>query len=182
MQTANISIAYEITLEQMLKARDERAEKQKHLIKEYKKTLISFTVNIPGANKRTPVSGKIFREGYQSLIKRLLEKDIQILYRETRDLVTGPEAYVVVDEDAGNLKIYLIEMESQHPLGRLFDFDVIGLEGYPISRKDVGHPPRKCLLCEQDAHACSRSRSHSAHELITRIHAMAHSYFKGQQC
>ncbi|HBT15986.1 MAG TPA: citrate lyase holo-[acyl-carrier protein] synthase, partial [Firmicutes bacterium] len=44
----------EATLEDILRARDRRAEKQKQLIQEYVLPLVSFTINIPGTIKSSP--------------------------------------------------------------------------------------------------------------------------------
>ncbi len=60
-----------ITLEQLLDARDKRAEKQMHLIEEYNLPLVSFTVNIPGIYKNTYISRRIFRAGCKALQEML---------------------------------------------------------------------------------------------------------------
>lgn len=178
----NMTANNEITLEQLLKARDERAEKQKKLIGKYDSPLISFTVNMPGAHKKTPVSGSIFREGYAALVRRLEESGMEPVYRETNSPVTGSEAYVVVYADAGALKELAIQIENQHPLGRLFDFDVIGRDGFSISREVLGYPKRKCLLCEEDAHACARSKRHPLEEIEKKIKDMTETYlFSGKK-
>lgn len=168
--------AYEINLEQILTAREKRSENQKKLLEKYKKNLVCFTVNIPGAKKRTSISLKVFDAGCQSIIGMLQEKNIKISHKESKDLITGPEAYVVVDENERTLKEHLIEIEDKHPLGRLFDFDVIRLNGTPVSRQDMGESPRKCLLCGLDAHVCSRNKTHSLYDLTIKIDEIVNSY------
>jgi len=167
----------EITLEQMLKARDERAEKQRKLIMKYELPLISFTVNMPGARKSTALGTSIFLEGCCEIMKRLEDKGKLPVHHEARDLLTGSEAYVIVDMDGRALKELMLEIENAHPLGRLWDFDVIGRDGLTVSREALGYPKRKCLLCDEDAHACARSRAHSLDELLRKIHSMADEYF-----
>ncbi len=81
-----------------------------------------------------------------------------------------------MDMDAVALKANMLQIESAHPLGRLFDLDVIGLGGLSISREELGHSKRKCLLCKQDAHICSRSRSHSVEEIIRQIQVIVEAY------
>src|SRR5690554_4491617 len=145
-----------ITLEQMLKARDERVLKQKKLIKRFDQPLISLTVNIPGRYKKTTLSSRIFNEGCNMLSKKLEETGNHPQYLEKSELVTGPEAYVVVNSDEYALKEFVLQLESLHPLGRLLDFDVIGSNGQIISREELSYPKRKCLLCDEDAHICAR--------------------------
>lgn len=151
----------EVTLEQMLKARDERAEKQQELIIAYGLPLISFTVNIPGTRKNTDCSRRIFFEGCGVLLNRLKDQGIYPVYQETKDLPTGMEEYVIVDMDECDVKKLALEIEETHPLGRLWDFDVIGRDGLSVTREALGYLKRKCLLCDEEAHACARSRAHS---------------------
>lgn len=173
-----MTVSSEITLEQLLEAREQRATKQKKLIEKYGLPLVSFTINIPGASKKTPVSGRIFHEGCKVLVKKLEENGCSSVYYESNEPKTGYEAYFVVNTDKRTLKSLMLQIENQHPLGRLFDLDVIGLDGYAISREDLGYSKRKCLLCEQDAHICGRSRKHSTVELVQEIQGMVDSYFQ----
>lgn len=171
---------YEITLEQILKARDRRAEKQKKLIMRYELPLISLTVNMPGARKNTPLCSSVFREGCSELVKRLKDNGELPAYQESNDLLTGSEAYVAVDMDECTLKELTLHIENTHPLGRLWDFDVIGRDGMAISREALGYPKRKCFLCEEDAHACTRSKAHSLDELLKKIQLITDTYFLGK--
>ena len=169
--------AYEITLEQMLNAREARAEKQNMLCTKYLLPVISLTVNIPGAFKSTPVSSRIFREGYDELIKRLLENGYTPVYQETHEFITGSEGYVIVNMDKHAIKELAVQIEMKHSLGRLLDFDVIGEDGVAISREALGYPKRKCLICNEEAHVCARSRAHSIDNLLKKIQSMVDQYF-----
>jgi holo-ACP synthase len=165
----------EITLEQLLNAREQRVLKQQSMIAQFKHPLISFTVNIPGAIKNMPISRSIFREGCEA-IKKLLNKDCYSpVFFEAYELDTGHEAYLVVNMDAIALKTKMLQLENTHPLGRLFDLDVIGMDGRPISREDLGYSKRQCLLCKQDAHICGRSKRHSIEELMSEIEIIVRS-------
>jgi len=166
----------EITLEQLLDARERRAAKQKQLIERFKLPLISFTVNIPGPLKNTPVSRWIFLEGCKALQEMLASDEKTEIYFEQHELDTGHEAYLVTEMDALTLKAKLLQIEAVHPLGRLFDLDVIGSDGCSISRGALGHSKRKCLICEQDAHVCGRSRRHSIEELNKKIEKIIELY------
>ena len=61
-----------------------------------------------------------------------------------------------------------VELEDIDPIGRLYDMDVLDTDGKKISREDMGLPRRKCLLCENDAAVCARSRAHSLEALTDR--------------
>ena len=125
----------EIALEQLLEAREYRAAHQKELIEKYRLPLVSFTVNMPGASKKTPDSSIIFREGCNALVKRLKETDCVLEYYVSKDPDTGFEAFLVVKTDELSLKVLMLGIENEHPLGRLFDLDVLGVDGKPISRE-----------------------------------------------
>lgn len=171
-----MTIGNKITLEQLLEAREQRAAKQKGLIKKFALPLISFTVNIPGARKNTPVSRKIFYNGCNMVMKILEEKGDLPVRSELYEPDTGYEAYFVINTDQYVLKALMLQIENEYPLGRLLDLDVIGTDGIPISRGALGYSKRKCLLCDQDAHICTRSRKHLTEDIINKIQHMVDSY------
>ncbi|KUO75062.1 MAG: hypothetical protein APF77_24815 [Clostridia bacterium BRH_c25] len=166
----------EVTLEQLLDARDQRAARQRMHISKLEVPLVSFTVNMPGAYKKTSESCFIFREGCDALKKKLEESFGQPVCRQIYELDTGYEALIGVNTDAKSLKENVLQLERTHPLGRLFDFDVIDLDEIPISREALGYPKRKCLLCEQDAHICGRSGKHGIDELAQKIREIVEAY------
>ncbi|MEC0184439.1 citrate lyase holo-[acyl-carrier protein] synthase [Paenibacillus peoriae] len=173
--------SYEVTLEEMLQAREKRADKQRQLISRYAVALISMTINIPGPQKSSPTSTYVFHEGYRILMSQLAVNQMTPLHSEAYDLLTGPEAYVAVQADARILKKLVIAIEDGHPLGRLLDLDVIGLHGRAISRDELGLGKRKCLMCEQAAHVCGRSRAHALPDLLEAITALVDNYTRNQQ-
>lgn len=61
---------------------------------------------------------------------------------------------------------YLQEFQKEtHPLGLIFDMDVLDANGIKFSRPTY----RKCLLCDRQAQDCARSRRHSVSELQDKI-------------
>lgn len=86
---------------------------------------------------------------------------------------TGAEALLLVEAEAADLKRAVADLEDRHPLGRLWDIDVAAAAGRTLARRDLGLPPRACLLCAEPAHACARSRAHAVPELLAAIHARA---------
>lgn len=172
----------QVTLEQMLAARDEKASRQNELVMQFGLPLIALTVNIPGSCKKTPASRAAFQVGYSELLDQLAERELIPAHCETRENTTGYEAYVVVNLNETRLKEITVQIENTHPLGRLLDYDIIGRDGIAISRKSLGYSERKCFLCDEIAHACARNKTHSIEELHGKIDSMIALYFdSGQQ-
>lgn len=89
-----------------------------------------------------------------------------------RDLETGYEAYLITDLPLLEAKRIAVQIEDTHPLGRLFDIDIIDKDGVPVSRDRVGSHPRRCLVCDREARYCMRMRWHTQEEIWERINAM----------
>ena len=89
-----------------------------------------------------------------------------------RDLETGYEAYLITDLPLLEAKRIAVQIEDSHPLGRLFDIDIIDKDGVPVSRDRVGSHPRRCLVCNREARYCMRMRWHTQEEIWERINAM----------
>lgn len=156
----------EVSLQEILAAREQRANNQKLLLAQYKKPLICFTMNIAGPEKFNRDISIGFFVG-----NRLLEDALagyKILYKKISRLAAGCESYYVVDAPAQELKRLAIELEDMDSIGRLFDMDVINVDGTKLSREDLNIARRKCLLCDNDAVICARSRAHSVEQLQDR--------------
>lgn len=143
----------EITLQEVLAAREMRWYLQQRLLKEYRKPLLCFTMNIAGPVKRSREGDLAFHWALDALSHRLGER---LIRQELTDAPTGLEAALVCDLSAEDLKDLAVDMESAAPVGRLFDMDVIGLDGGKLSRSS----PRTCLVCGGPVGPCSRSRAH----------------------
>lgn len=163
----------EITLEQLLEGRDARAAFQQELLERYRLPLISFTVNMPGKVKRCTRSQRIHQAGVTAIRDALAG---HVAYWKLRDTVTGPEGFFVCDLTAEELKRRMCALEETHPLGRLFDIDVLRAPGKQLSREELGFPKRKCLICGGDGAACTRSRAHPLPELIGKIDQLLENY------
>ncbi len=146
----------EVSLQQILDTRERRVQKQQELLKRFGKTLICFTMNIPGPVKVSPEIRAAFKIG-----NSLLHDLFTVLYEEDTSSFTGCEKFYIVDDVAAAAKQKCLIAEESSPAGRLFDMDVLTPEGEKISRKS----PRKCLICSKDAAVCGRSRTHSVEEL-----------------
>lgn len=159
-----------ITLEQLLKSRDERQQTQRTLLRDYPdKTLVCLTVIMPGKQKRNKYSLVVARCATE-LLDDLFAKIV--VFKQEKDLQTGFEAYFVVDKDSLWCKKETCKLENTHPLGRLFDIDVISKNGVPISRQEIGFAPRKCLICDKESRYCMRNFTHTQEEIQEKIHEM----------
>ena len=151
----------EVTLSQILDARENRAKKQKQLLRKFQKPLICFTMNIAGPVKLTPEITRGFCFGSGLLLARLAKSSFVPLHIEEQLLPTGCEGYYIVDAPAETIKALTVELEEESPLGRLFDLDVLTASGEKLERPI----PRTCLICGKTAAVCSRSRAHSVEHL-----------------
>ena len=158
----------EITLEQLLKARDDRYARQLALTKDWPdRTLVCLTVVLPGPVKRDARSLKV-AEAAVAAIWEVFDP----VYKEVYDLETGYEGYFIVEGTLLDVKKACCEIENVHPYGRLMDLDVIERVGdcvAPVSRDRIGEEPRRCLLCDRPARECMRAHTHPFGEIIQTI-------------
>lgn len=143
----------EITLLEVLDAREARAASQKRLLERYHTPLLGLNMNIAGPVKRSGLIDLAFRTALTEMRRTL---GGAILHEEVTDAPTGLEAIWVCDKPAEELKNLAMELELSRPVGRLYDLDVIGLDGMKLSRPT----PRTCLVCGGPVGPCSRSRAH----------------------
>lgn len=155
----------EVTLEQMLSAREARAFAQLSLGQQYGLPLVCFSMNIPGPVKNSPAIRAAFREGCLQLDLALAAARFPIVYRAEQDAVTGCEAIYVIDAPAGAIKAITTELEDSLPMGRLYDMDVLLPQGQKLDRDCVSGGPRPCIVCGQPGRGCASRRIHSVPEL-----------------
>ncbi|AOT69595.1 citrate lyase holo-[acyl-carrier protein] synthase [Geosporobacter ferrireducens] len=161
----------------ILESREQRAVYQNTLIQKHHSSLVSFTLNIPGPEKDSLLFRKIHHEG-MSTLQRAINDQTVIVFQESKFLETGPEGYICTNMDGIRLKHLTTHIESTHPLGRVFDFDVFDDQLVKIGRIDIGYSERTCLLCSQNAYICRREQNHSLSELLEKINTMAMDYFE----
>ena len=186
-----------ITLDELLASRDARHAMQQKLMAEHSgKTLVCLTVVMPGSVKRNQQSLTVARAAVKAMRKaynisddqlpetELLTNELKTETREClveRDLNTGYEAYLITSLPLLEAKRVAVDIEDTHPLGRLFDIDVIDAQGIPVSRDRVGGQPRRCLVCDHEARYCMRMRWHTQEEIWARIKQMTDDYAIQQQ-
>ena len=154
-----------VTLTQILDAREQRVIHQKELLAQYGNSLVCFTMNIAGPVKDSPLIRAGFHLGNRLLLAQLEGSGIQLLHKETDFSDTGPTGFYVAEADALTLKKLTCQIEDLAPVARLFDMDVQDADGNKYSREQLGLNPRKCLICDNDARICGRSRAHTVEQL-----------------
>jgi holo-ACP synthase CitX len=157
------------SLAEILNNRDWRVRKQNELMTEFpESTIVSIKLNVPGRIKNSTCLREIFERCWSELSLMALggQKNVERL--------TGPEGFLVFATDLKTTKIVMTHFEEEHPLGRLFDLDVMNKkeEGKQLSRTSLGFPLRRCFVCTRAAKECAHGVRHSAVEIIeamTRI-------------
>lgn len=166
-----------VSLEEILNARENRVKIQQKMLQKAPTCLLSFTLNIPGPVKVFPYTKWAYEVGSSIISKgvSLLNGDVLEQFEAKNE--TGWEGFFALNLPPEEIKTYLLEQEEHHPLGRLFDFDVLRTDGSKLSRQELGFPERTCLLCGNPAFLCGRSRTHSAQELLAKEIELMENFF-----
>ena len=173
-----------ITLNELLASRDARHATQQKLLAEHSgKTLVCLTVVMPGSVKRNHQSLTAAHAAVEAMreafgIKEGKGQSPPLL---ELDLETGYEAYLITPMPLLEAKRIAVNIEDTHPLGRLFDIDIINADGAPVSRDAIGEKPRRCLVCDHEARYCMRMRWHTQEEIWARINEMVDSYAEARK-
>ena len=154
-------IEQEITLSEILIAREERVAIQNVLLGQYKVPVISFTMNMAGPVKVTALSRRAFLWGCRQLRLGFVQNKFPVLAEKRRNLPTGDEAYFAIDAPAETVKALCVEIEESSGMGRLYDMDVIGLDGHKLERG----AERPCIVCGKPGRGCASRRVHTAAEV-----------------
>jgi len=153
-----------VDVKDILRARDERVQRQETLLKAHSLPLISFTLNIAGDIKRDEWIEQAFYEGARRIEDQLKWHNATCAGTVRTLEFTGCEQIWAVQADARQLKTWMRAIEEADELGRLFDIDVICPDGAKLSRDSS----RRCLICDSPVQLCARNRTHTASELYHR--------------
>lgn len=167
----------EVTLPEILEAREQRVMTQKKLLDTYRSPLICFTMNIPGPVKQNPLILRGFSLGCRLLRGKLQQHRISVLQWESGDPVTGSTAFCVADAPSETLKTITTAIEDSIPLGRLFDMDVLDIRGHKLDRDTVGGKSRNCIVCGAPGRGCASRRLHTVPELQHAAEALLKDHF-----
>ena len=142
------------TIQNMADLRDTRRLEQAKLFQsepgeQLSRTLVMFSLVIPGPIKNNRFLEVVFNCGYQAFSAALKTEDIRInSYREDRR-PAGATAYWMLNANA------------------VFS----GFE-QKLSAAELGFPPRSCLICGNEAKLCARNRTHSVSDLQRTISSL----------
>lgn len=175
-------IPYLVSVEDMMRARDERVQVQNEMLAAAASfpaptALLSFGMNIPGAVKQTPLIRSGFLFGKERLTELLQREGHPILGTHELRRVSGDSWLCLIAAPPEAVKRLAVALEDSEPLARLFDIDVLDSKGQKLSREDFSLPPRRCLLCEEAAVVCARSRAHSVEALFSRCESLLREAF-----
>ena len=164
----------EITLKEILDAREERVRMQKELQKEKPYPLICFTMNIAGPIKTSPLIVRAFEYGLKELEDAI--KDYKVAAKVTEYKSYGPMSIISVMANAQDVKDICIKIEESCSLGRLFDMDVIDVDG----KKKERQKERCCIVCGKTGRACAAGRLHSVEELQSKTQEIIYEHFANE--
>lgn len=158
----------QVILTDMLLCRERRAQIQDTFLSQYHCPVISFCMNIPGPVKTNEQIRAAFESGKTALLTLLEQSSAEIKNFLEIHEKTGDELLLAVDCPAEKIKDLTTEIEETHPIGRLFDMDVIDTDGQKLSRPSY----RKCIICGCQAQECARTRKHTVEEMQAKIEEM----------
>lgn len=167
----------EVTLLEMLEVREDRVRQQDALRERCGTPVVSFTLNIAGPVKDSPLIRRAFRWGQEQLEAGLTAAKLPVLERTERLAPTGCEALYAVDGTAEEVKALCVSIEDGSPLGRLFDMDVLDRDGCKLDREEVGGGPRNCIVCGAAGKGCASRRVHAVEELQEATRRILEEYF-----
>ena len=165
-----------VTLEQMLSAREVRQARLTAAL--VHAPLVSFTMNIAGPEKSSPLIRRGFQVGCQRLTRAFAAHGITLTLLEQTDEITGCEALYAVHGCPMTAKALCAACEDADELGRLFDMDVIDRDGRRLSRGELGLRERGCLVCGAEGRGCAARRKHSVAELQQETRRRLSAFFR----
>ena len=154
----------DISLSDILAAREERVRLQKEIIDRFHRPIISFTMNIAGPRKNSALIRRAFKIGIDFLDDNISQEKILFKHVDLSNKA-GPLAIYAVDVTPHFLKTICVEAEEKTALGRLFDMDVIDLSFEKLSRERE----RGCIVCGAPGRACAAGRLHSVDEIVAKM-------------
>lgn len=148
----------------ILDAKENRAYLQEELIKKFNLPLLIIRANYPGIDKNNKTTKYIIKIMYKNILSSISPTNIKKI-----DSFEGVIYLLSINMSPIQLKKIAVDIENNHPLGRLVDMDILDLHNHTLSRTDLGCPPRRCFICSEPAHNCVRSRKHSLEEILEYI-------------
>ncbi|HOI46415.1 MAG TPA: triphosphoribosyl-dephospho-CoA synthase [Bacilli bacterium] len=148
----------------ILDSRENRHHQIQSIVSNPKHVVLIIKANTVGLDKNT-------REAYclVRIFKNHISQYIRFTSLQLNESYDGPYYIGIIDSsDSTVIKRKTIEIEEQHPLGRLIDLDVYD-RGGPLSRSNLAFSPRTCFLCGDIAFHCIKSRKHPEVETMDYV-------------
>ena len=174
---------HEVDLSKVLEFREMKAAVQTDFMEDAnEKTVMSLGMNVPGPVKTSALLSEAFYEGMSVLEEMVAWQSGNVVKKAVLEKAAGYVAvYLIEGIDRYRLKKESIRIETSHPIGRLFDVDVMDEDGKAIMRESVGAAQRTCFLCGKDAKICGRDRAHSVEELQQKVKDMLEQWKVGKK-
>lgn len=149
----------------ILRAREQRGTHIQTLIKTHpNETIVVLKLNTIGTDKNPKHTRFIL-----NMFDRYISKEFKevLTLSERNSSLDGDYIYYIVKMESKNVKQATVQLEDDKPFGRLVDIDVYN--EVPLSRIDLSLPSRKCFICDNEAHICSRNKTHTLEEINSYI-------------
>ena len=163
-----------VSLEELLAAKERRAARQADMLEHYQQPVISLTLVTPGEIKDSLRYRNTMGVALQMCDQLLWENRWQVLDRQVLWLPTGPEALWCVEHSASEINALCTELLQTHPLGRLWNIEVICPQQ---GRQAQDDRTRRCLLCDDAAQTCESLHRHDGEEVVARVEQMIDAWF-----
>jgi holo-ACP synthase/triphosphoribosyl-dephospho-CoA synthase len=170
--TTILDFCQQVTLQDVLEARERRAQVQAELRSLYDTAVVSITINMPGCVKYTEDAVCLVYEALQHVRRHTRGRGFTFLEERISHSPAGPAAIVAIQGNACQIKTIAVQIEGEADYGRLLDIDVFDPEGRQINRSVLGFPARSCLVCSEPAIDCMRAKRHTPEETAEAVQKM----------
>lgn len=152
---------------------------QQAILSEPGLALLQVALNMPGGFSLYPWQ-ELFTEAVAQVEKCLQDNGVEIHSQEVLYTAVGPYCMIALRADGFLVKQLMVELEEKAPRGRLWDLDVLTVEG-AIDRAALGLAPRACLVCPDSAHVCRKLGKHPLAQVIQAAQKIA-TEGRGETC
>ena len=169
----------EVTLMEMLEAREERWNRRLALSRGTGRTLVTVTLCLPVAYRTAPAFGELLDRLFALLREGLAREAADLREEEPLEGADGPARFLTAAAPAREVKRLCVEAEERLPGGRMLDIDVMDGTGEPVGRAALGLPPRKCFVCGENAAVCVSRKVHPREEIDARVEELRRACLAG---
>ena len=168
-----VGIMTEISLDELLAAKEDRASRRARMQAEHPGICVSLSVNMPGPVKDSPRIRALFRHAVSRI-----EAELPVAASRMEHGKAGPHALFAVEAMPGGparVKETTCRLETENDYSRLLDMDVYDASGAAVSLPSRG-PGRTCFVCSDIAIACMRERRHEMAEILAGVERLFTSF------